>query len=82
LKVVGKSASQILARTVTRRDFRPLSARTLEKEREKGIEKGPPLPCPLLHKCVEEREIAEICKKLRCAWLARAGRFPFVSGSF
>jgi hypothetical protein len=36
-------------------------------ERERGIEKGPPLPCPLLHKCVEEREIAEICKKLRCA---------------
>jgi hypothetical protein len=51
------------------------------RERERGIEKGPPLPCPLLHKCVEEREIDEICKKLRCApgckgaglWLAILG---------
>jgi hypothetical protein len=59
-------AYEILTRTVTKRDFRPLSPHTLERERERGIEKGPPLPCPLLHKCVEEREIAEICKKLRC----------------
>jgi hypothetical protein len=25
------------------------------------------LPGPLLHNCVEEREITEICKKLGCA---------------
>jgi hypothetical protein len=36
------------------------------------MERETPLPNPLLHKCVEEREIAEICKKLRCA------RSPFL----
>jgi hypothetical protein len=33
------------------------------------------LSSPLLHKRVEEREIAEICKKIRCAVAAFSGSF-------
>ena len=38
-----------------------------ERVRERGFQELPPLPGPLLHKCVEEREKTNSVQKLRCA---------------